>query len=131
MLSCIYVCICVLIVAACVPGCYFEDREEPQAYTLGQTYVFAEIRRHHKCDKGACSLQEVVLKPYENPALIGVPTAASLAWLEGATAEQADMIRDEALWCVPSAPLRLGESIYYADNEDFYDAPAGDSDVFV
>ena len=67
------------------------------------------------------------MKSYENPALIGVPTAASLAWLEGATAKQADMIRDEALRCAPSAPLRL----YYVDDEDFYDAPAGDSDVSV
>ena len=131
MLSCIYIDVCILIVTACVPGCYFENRTEAQTYTLGQTYVFAKVRQNHSCDKGACSFQEVVLRPYVNPALCDVPSAASIAWLGGATAEQPSEIRDEASWWVPSAPLRLGESIYYAYNEDFYDAPAGDSDVSV
>ena len=132
MLSCIYVDVRVLIVAACVPGCYFEDRAEAQTYTLGQTYVFAKVRQNHSCARGACSFQEVILKPYVNPALLDVPSEASFAWLAGASAEQAaDMIRNEGSWCVPAAPLRLGESIYYADNEDFYDAPASDSDVSV
>ena len=31
-----------------------------------------------------------------NPALCDVPSAASIAWLDGATAEQASEIRDEA-----------------------------------
>ena len=71
-------------------------------------------------------------EPYVNPALLAVPSEASFAWLAGASAEEAsDMIRNEALWCVPAAPLRPGHSIYYADNEDFYDAPAGDSDASV
>ena len=65
------------------------------------------------------------------PTLCDVPSAASVAWLDGASAEQAAEIRDEASWWVPAASLRFGESIYYADNEDFYDAPAGESDVSV
>jgi hypothetical protein len=132
MFSCIYVCICVLVVTTCVPGCYFEDREESQAYTLGQTYVFAKVRQNHSCDRGSCSFQEVVLRPYVNPALLDTPSEASFAWLKGASAEEvAEMIRSEALWCVPAAPLHPGDSIYYADSEDFYDAPAGDSDTSV
>ena len=132
MLSCINVDVRVLIVAACVPGCYFEDRAEAQTYTLGQTYVFAKVRQNHSCAKGACSFQEVVLRPYVNPALFDVPSDAAVAWLDGASGEQAaEMVRNEASWCVPAAPLRVGESIHYADNEDFYDAPAGDSDASV
>ena len=120
MLSCIYVGVCVLVVTACVPGCYFENRQEAQTYTLGKAYVFVKIRQNHSCDRGSCSFQEVVLRPYVNPALLDVPSEASFAWLAGASAEDAsDMIH------------RPGDSIYYADNEDFYDAPAGDSDVSV
>ena len=62
---------------------------------------------------------EVVLRPYVNPVLLGVPSEASLAWLAGASAEEA------------SDMGRPGDPIFYADNEDFYDAPAGDSDVSV
>ena len=58
---------------------------------------------------------EVVLRPYVNPVLLDVPSEASLAWLAGASADVE----------------RPGDPIFYADSEDFYDAPAGDSDVSV
>ena len=60
---------------------------------------------------------QVVLKPYIDPALCDVPSAESIAWLDGASVEQASEIRG------------VGEPICYADNEDFHDVPAGDSDV--
>ena len=63
---------------------------------------------------------EVVLRPYVNPVLLDVPSEASLAWLAGASVEE------EAL-----DVERPGDPIFYADNEDFFDAPAGDSDVSV
>jgi hypothetical protein len=62
---------------------------------------------------------EVVLRPYVNPVLLDVPSEASLAWLAGASAEEALDVE------------RPGDPIFYADSEDFYDAPAGDSDVSV
>ena len=62
----------------------------------------------------------MVLKPYVNPALLDVPSEASFAWLAGASAKEAlDVVQ------------RPDDAIYYADNEDFYEAPAGDSDVSV
>ena len=54
---------------------------------------------------------EVVLRPYVNPVLLGVPSEASLAWLAGASAEEA------------SDMGRPGDPIFYADNEDFYGQP--------
>jgi hypothetical protein len=120
MLSCIYVGVRVLVVTACVPGCYFENRQEAQTYTLGKAYVFVKIRQNHSCDRGSCSFQEVVLRPYVNPVLLDVPSEASPAWLAGASAEEAlDVVQHP------------GDPIFYADSEDFYDAPAGDSDVSV